>query len=52
MAFLKKKTWQKMLKSFLFYITNQMMNSIGNRKNTWAKVAESIGKEDGRMCLQ
>ena len=23
-----KKTWQKMLKIFLFYVTNQMMNSI------------------------
>ena len=22
------------------------------RKNTWAKVAESIGIEDGRLCLQ
>ena len=22
------------------------------RKNTWTKVAESIGIEDGRLCLQ
>ena len=34
-----KKTWQKMLKNFLSFMTNQMMSSVGKTKNASTKVS-------------
>ena len=34
-------------------MTNQMINYITKTENNaWTKVAESIGIEDGRLCLK
>ena len=51
---LNEKDLVENLKNFLFYMANQIMNSMGKilEKMHGKKVAESSGIEDGRLCLK
>ena len=54
MAFLNKEDLAENVKKFpaLFHKANDEFYRKGIRKNAWKKVSESIGVEDGRLCLQ
>ena len=54
MAFLNEKELAKSIKKFpvLYDKSNDEFHRKDSRKNARTKVAESIGIEDGRLCLQ
>ena len=54
MTFLNEKDLAENVKKFpvLYDRSNDEFHWKDIRKNAWAKVAESIGIEDGRLCLQ
>ena len=54
MAFLNEKDLAEDVKKFpaLYDKSNDEIHRKDIRKNAWTKVAESIGIEDGRLCLQ
>ena len=54
MAFLNKKDLAENVKKFpvLYDKSNDEFRRKDNRKYAWTKIAEFIGIEDGRLCLQ
>ena len=54
MAFLNEKDLAEDVKKFpaLYDKSNDEIHRKDIRKNAWTKVSESIGIEDGRLCLQ